>query len=43
MKIRGEQAELEEERQKLETTLGSKQRMKTLVKNELLADAEKVR
>jgi len=41
MKIRGEQAELDEERQKLETILGSKQRMKTLVKNELLADAEK--
>ncbi len=41
MKIRGEQAELEEEREGLETTLGSKQRMKTLVKNELLEDAEK--
>jgi topoisomerase-4 subunit A len=41
MKIRGEQAELDEEREKLETILGSKQRMKTLVKNELLADAEK--
>ena len=41
MKIRGEQAELEEERQTLETTLGSKQRMKTLIKTELLADAEK--
>ncbi len=41
MKIRTEQTELEEERQKLETTLGSKQRMKTLVKNELTADAEK--
>jgi len=41
MKIRGEQAELDEERQKLETILGSKQRMRTLVKNELLADAEK--
>jgi topoisomerase IV subunit A len=41
MKIRGEQAELEEEREQLETTLGSKQRMKTLVKNELLEDAEK--
>ena len=41
MKIRGEQAELEEERQQLDTTLASKQRMKTLVKNELLADAEK--
>jgi topoisomerase-4 subunit A len=41
MKIRGEQAELEEERQQLETTLGSKQRMKTLIRNELLEDAEK--
>ena len=41
MKIRAEQAELDEERQKLETILGSKQRMKTLVKNELQADAEK--
>ncbi|MBT8075994.1 MAG: DNA topoisomerase IV subunit A [Gammaproteobacteria bacterium] len=41
IKIRGEQAELEEEREKLETLLGSKQRLKTLVKNELLADAEK--
>ena len=41
MKIRGEQAELEEEREQLELTLGSKQRMKTLIKNELLEDAEK--
>ena len=41
MKIRGEQAELDEERQYLETTLGSKQRMRTLVKKELVADAEK--
>jgi topoisomerase-4 subunit A len=41
MKIRGEQAELEEERSELEQLLGSKQRMKTLVKKELLADAEK--
>jgi len=41
MKIRGEQEALDEERQKLETTLGSKQRMKTLVKKELLEDAEK--
>jgi topoisomerase-4 subunit A len=41
MKIRGEQGELEEEREYLETTLGSKQRMKTLVKKELLSDAEK--
>ncbi len=41
MKIRGEQAELAEERDGLEITLGSKQRMKTLVKTELVADAEK--
>jgi len=41
MKIRGEQADLDEERQKLETTLGSRQRMKTLLKTELLEDAEK--
>lgn len=41
MKIRAEQETLDEERQKLEVTLGSKQRMKTLVKTELLADAEK--
>ena len=41
MKIRGEQAELDEERQKLELTLGSKQRLKTLIKKELIEDAEK--
>jgi topoisomerase-4 subunit A len=41
MKIRGEQEELDEERDDLETKLGSKQRMKTLVKNELTADAGK--
>lgn len=41
MKIRGETDALEEEREKLETLLGSKQRMKTLVKTELLEDAEK--
>jgi topoisomerase-4 subunit A len=41
VKIRGEQAELDEERLQLEKTLGSKQRLKTLVKKELLADAEK--
>jgi topoisomerase-4 subunit A len=40
IKIRGEQSELEEERESLETTLGSKARLKTLVKNELQADAE---
>ncbi len=41
MKIRGEQEALEEERQYLELTLGSKARMKTLIKNELAEDAEK--
>lgn len=40
MRIRGEQAELEEERANLEKTLGSRVRMKTLIKKELLADAE---
>jgi len=41
MKIRAEQEELDRERQDLEKTLGSKARMKTLVKKELTADAEK--
>jgi len=41
MKIRAEQEELGKERETLETTLGSKQRMKTLVKKELAEDAEK--
>jgi len=40
MKIRGEQEALEEEREELETILGSKARMKTLIKKELAADAE---
>lgn len=40
MRIRTEQAELEAERQKLEKILGSATRLKTLVKKELLADAE---
>jgi len=40
MKIRTEQAELEAERQKLEKLLGSEARLKTLVKKELLNDAE---
>ncbi|UCE88733.1 MAG: DNA topoisomerase IV subunit A [Pseudomonadota bacterium] len=35
MKIKGEQKELTEERQALEKTLGSKQRLKTLIKKEL--------
>ncbi|MEG3767207.1 DNA topoisomerase IV subunit A [Alteromonas sp. 14N.309.X.WAT.G.H12] len=41
IKIRGEQDELEEERKKLETLLGSDRRLKTLIKKEILADAEK--
>jgi len=41
IKIRREQEGLEKERLSLESTLGSKQRMKTLVKNELISDAEK--
>jgi topoisomerase-4 subunit A len=41
MKIRGEQDELAEERDSLEKTLGSRQRLKTLIRNELIADAEK--
>ncbi|MDX1556663.1 MAG: DNA gyrase subunit A, partial [Xanthomonadales bacterium] len=40
MKIRGEQDDLEEERQDIEQILGSKARLKTLVKRELQADAE---
>ena len=40
MKIRGEQDELEAERADLKKTLGSKARMKTLVKKELRADAK---
>jgi len=41
MKIRGEQDELGKERDLLEQTLKSKQRMKSLIKNEIIADAEK--
>lgn len=40
MEIRGEQKSLAEERDSLEQTLGSKARLKTLVKKELLADAQ---
>jgi topoisomerase IV subunit A len=40
MKIRGEQSALAEERKELETILGSKARLKKLVKEELIADAE---
>lgn len=41
MKIRGEQDELEKERDWLEKTLGSDARLKTLIKKELVAIAEK--
>ena len=40
MKIRGEQEELEKERDRLEKLLSSDARLKTLVKNELKDDAE---
>jgi len=40
-KIRGEQAELEAERKKLEATLGSKKKLNALIAAELEADAEK--
>jgi topoisomerase-4 subunit A len=40
MKIRDEQDGLADEREEIETLLGSKARLKTLIKNELLADAE---
>jgi topoisomerase-4 subunit A len=39
-KIRGEQAELDTERADIERTLGSTARLKTLVKKELIRDAE---
>jgi topoisomerase-4 subunit A len=41
MKIRGEQDELDSERDRLIGTLGSKARLKKLIKDELLADAKK--
>ena len=41
MKIRGEQDELEQERDYLEKTLGSERRLKTLIKKEITADADK--
>ncbi|MDO6567818.1 DNA topoisomerase IV subunit A [Alteromonas sp. 1_MG-2023] len=41
MKIKGEQDELAEERDKLQTLLSSDRRLKTLIKKEILADAEK--
>ena len=40
MKIRGEQEALEKEREKLQATLGSDRRMKTLVKKELQEDID---
>lgn len=41
IKIRGEQSDLEKERDELEKTLSSERRLKTLMKNELKEDAEK--
>jgi topoisomerase-4 subunit A len=41
MKIRGEQDELAKEQEWLEKTLGSKQRMTTLIRKEIQEDAEK--
>ncbi len=41
MKIRGEQQELEQERQKLEQILGSNRRLRTLIRKEIEADAER--
>jgi len=40
MRIRGEQGELNTERNRLEKLLGSDRRLSTLIKNELIADAE---
>lgn len=41
IKIKGEQAELEQERKQLEATLGSKELLNNLIKSELEEDAEK--
>ena len=41
MKIRGEQDELDAERDRLMATLGSKAKLRKLIKDELLADAKK--
>ena len=41
MKIKGEQEELAAERDGLQTTLSSKARLKTLIRNEIRADSEK--
>ncbi|OED40557.1 DNA topoisomerase IV subunit A [Endozoicomonas sp. (ex Bugula neritina AB1)] len=40
VKIRGEQDDLEKERNQLELVLGSERRLKTLIKKELIADSE---
>ena len=40
MKIKGEQSELDEERAELEKVLKSSARLKTMIKNEILEDAE---
>lgn len=40
IKIRGEQDELSAERERIEKTLGSKARLRTLIKKEILADAD---
>ncbi|MDN7138840.1 DNA topoisomerase IV subunit A [Pseudidiomarina sp. 1ASP75-14] len=41
MKLKGEQDELEKERKQLELLLSSDRRLKTLIRKEILADAEK--
>jgi topoisomerase-4 subunit A len=41
MKIRGEQDELEEERARITVLLGSRPRLRTLIKNEIKEDAER--
>ncbi|RUO55260.1 DNA topoisomerase IV subunit A [Pseudidiomarina homiensis] len=41
MKLKGEQDELEKEREQLELLLSSDRRLKTLIRKEILADAEK--
>jgi topoisomerase-4 subunit A len=41
MKIRGEQDELSKEREKLQALLGSERKLKTLIRQEIVTDAEK--
>ncbi len=41
VKLKAEQGELEKEREQLELVLGSDRRMKTLIRKEIMADAEK--